>query len=233
MISEKYRCIYVHIPKTAGQSVEQVFIDDAGLTKETKGTLLLGVNDNPEKGPERISHLMASEYTQLGYVTDVDYADFFKFSFVRNPWERLVSEYRYRHFWKQFSFRDFVINNLPEEDGFCDYYRHIMPQSDYIYNESGELIVDYVGRFETLQDDFNEIAKAISLDNSDIPHVNKSGLKKFRHKLKRQLGFTKSYQKDFQDYREFYDDETMKAVGEMYRKDIENFGYCFDGSISG
>ncbi|MDO6564785.1 sulfotransferase family 2 domain-containing protein [Amphritea sp. 1_MG-2023] len=230
MISKKYSCIFIHIPKTAGQSVEQLFIDDEGLTKDTKYQLLLGINPDPEKGPERISHLKACEYKQLGYVSEAEYENLFKFSFVRNPWERIVSEYRYRHFWKQFSFRDFVLSHLPEEDSYCDYSRHIIPQSDYLYDESGKLIVDYVGRFETLQDDFYKICQAIGFDNNVIPHINKSGLKKFRHKIKRQIGLTKSFQKDFKDYRAFFDDDTASIVENMYRKDIENFGYCFDGS---
>ena len=156
------------------------------------------------------------------------YKDCFKFSFVRNPWDRLVSEYRYRNFWKKFSFRDFVLSNLPEENNYCDYFRHVMPQSDYLYSDSGDLIVDYVGRFETLQEDFYKICDVIDFKNREIPHVNKSGLRKVKDRVKRKVGLIKSYQKDFNDFRCFYDDETASVVEGMYRKDIESFGYTFD-----
>src|SRR5262245_2591511 len=86
MISHAQRCVFVHIPKVAGQSVEHVFVGWNNLTWKKRAPLLLRPNDNPAKGPPRLAHLRAEEYVQFGYLPPEKFASYFKFSFVRNPW---------------------------------------------------------------------------------------------------------------------------------------------------
>src|SRR5687768_14243923 len=62
VICREYRCLFVHVPKTAGMSIEHVFLRLVGLTWETRAPLLLGGNDDPRLGPPRLEHLKASEY---------------------------------------------------------------------------------------------------------------------------------------------------------------------------
>ncbi len=131
MICQPFRCIFVHIPKTAGRSVEMFFINKLELDRENdthRAQLLITDNDDPAKGTEKLSHLSASEYVNCGHISQQDFSSYYKFSFVRNPWARLVSEYRYRNFLSHKSFKDFVFNKLPKP-GWDDKYRHIMPQT--------------------------------------------------------------------------------------------------------
>lgn len=227
MICREFNCLYVHVPKTGGQSVEQFFIDLLGLDWDSdRGSLLIRRNDNRACGTEKLAHLSASEYVDCAYVSPEEFCGFFKFSFVRNPWSRILSEYRYRNYFHHLSFRDFVLNKLPKP-GWDDEYRHVMPQYEMLYDSDGKLLVDFVGRFETLQQDFDQICEQLEIKNSQLPHRNKSD-KKSRDlkRTVRNLLFLngENHKRSMTD---FYDDETRAAVAEYYKKDIETFEYSF------
>jgi len=227
MICREYNCLFVHIPKTAGQSIEQFFMDRLDLDWDRdRESLLLQSNDDPARGTEKLAHLSASEYVDCGHVSRQDFTRFFKFSFVRNPWSRILSEYRYRNYFHHRSFRDFVLNKLPSP-GWDDKYRHVMPQYDMLHDRQGNLLVDFVGRFESLQQDFDQVCQRLDISRSELPHRNRSD-KKSRD-LKRQVRnlLYMNGENQLRRMQDFYDDETRKAVAEYYRKDIEAFGYNF------
>ena len=227
MISHKYKCIFIHIPKTAGQSIEHFFLNLHGLSWEKRAPLLLKYNPDPNAGPESLAHLTASEYVQLGHISEKKFLQYYKFAFVRNPWARLVSEYRYRTCYRNFTFTEFVMSGLPEPNPYSDKYRHIMPQYDFLYDINGKLLVDFVAKFENLQKDFHQVLKKLSLPLSDLPHINASSSKRGNliNKLKCLL-ITKNEttQKHWIDY---YNKETREKVAELYAKDIKKFNYRF------
>tara|TARA_B100000676_G_C17747103_1_gene664492 strand:- start:129 stop:719 length:591 start_codon:yes stop_codon:yes gene_type:complete len=140
------------------------------------------------------------------------YDSYFKFAFVRNPWDRVVSCWadksnpNHAMFWpksifniangKSFDeFVNFLKNNAFKKD------RHIVPQVFFVPPD-----IDFIGRFENLQEDFNTVCDKIGIPQQQLPHENKSN-----HK----------------HYTEYYDDETREIVGEKYARDIEYFGYKF------
>ncbi|WVI86792.1 sulfotransferase family 2 domain-containing protein [Methylophaga thalassica] len=218
----------MHIPKTGGQSIENFFLSLHGLDWESRSSLLLRFNENPKLGPERLAHLMASEYVRFGYTSQSEFDSYYKFAFVRNPFSRLVSEYKYRNHDKSMSFKKFVMENLPVKNSYTDAYRHIIPQYDYIHNNKGELLVDFVGKLETFQKDFDYVCSCLGLSDSRLPHVNstsKNNNLSVKNKLKRLLMFKRS---ETQPYSDYYDKELKEVVAEMYKKDIEKFEYSFD-----
>jgi len=230
MICREYQFIFVHIPKAAGQSIEQFFMDCLGLDWDSDRTeLLMGDNEDPSRGTQKLAHLSASEYVQCGFVPPSEFDRLFKFSFVRNPYSRIVSEYLYRNYFHHRSFRDFVLNRLPQP-GWDDQYRHVMPQYDMLHDADGTLLVDYVGRFENLQQDFNEVCRRLGIEAAELPHRNPSDKKsrKLRRKLRDFLFRNGEGNKSKASYRDFYDDETREAVSRYYRNDIETFNYRFD-----
>ena len=233
MICRSFNCIFVHIPKTAGRSVEMFFMNKLGLNRESEADrqeLLIIDNDDPAKGTEKRSHLSATEYVQCGHVTQQEFSELYKFSFVRNPWARLVSEYRYRNFLSHRSFKDFVMNKLPPP-GRDDKYRHVMPQSDMLYDDAGQLLVDFVGKFETLQKDFDRVCQQLGFDESALPHVNSSD-KKSRDLRRRVRNFLRrNGESDLHSYTDFYDTETREFVNQLYRADIDNFNYSFEDAL--
>lgn len=210
------------MPKTAGQSIEQLFLKENNLTWEGRSSLLLKPNNDPTIGPERLAHLYANEYVKFNHISQADFDEFYKFSFVRNPFDRLVSEYKYRRLDLKFSFKTFVTKKLPSDE-FTNDCRHIVPQSKYLYDDN-RCLVDFVGKFENLQSDFNEVGEAVNLSDSQLPHNNKSKSKNTAcSRILRRIisGPQKSH------YRDYYDHELKSIVSKMYEADLDNFKYSF------
>jgi len=206
MICHRFRTIFVHIPKTGGQSVEQVFLDKMRLSWETRAPLLMRENIDPRLGPDRLDHLYASEYVRLGHVAPIDFDSYFKFAIVRNPWERLVSEYKFIAR-PEVAFSDFILKRFPA-GGSSDRGRHVAPQWRFICDQSKAVIVDKVIRFENLKEELENTFRQIFGDATELPHINAS--------------------KDKRDYRTFYSQPTLDFVANFYREDIELLGYKFD-----
>jgi len=232
MICDQHQCIFVHIPKAAGQSIEEFFMRRRGLAWDKhRETLYLHDNHDPARGTEKLSHLSAAEYVDFGHVSEERFAAYFKFSFVRNPWTRLLSEYLYRNYFRHRSFKHFVLEKQPKP-GRNDKYRHVMPQYDMLYDREDRLLVDFVGRFENLQADFDEVCARLGIEDSTLPHRNKS-TKESRIR-KRWLRNTllqngENLKNTLDDY---YDRETREAVAKIYWRDIQTFGYEFPGATA-
>jgi hypothetical protein len=233
VICHPYGCVFVHIPKTAGISVEHVFLDLMGLTWDTRAALLLRHNDDPSRGPPRLAHLKASEYVSCGYLTQQEFDRYFKFSFVRNPWDRLVSEYKYRGHPVRMDFKTYLFRHLPKP-GFTDTYCHIVPQSEFLFDELGTLLVDFVGRYESLQTDFETVCARLGIPPSPLPHANRSlegrppvkTLNDVKKLLRRWL-WNLERKHTFPHYTQYYDSESREFVAELFRNDIQAFGYAF------
>lgn len=228
MLSNQLKVIFIHIPKVAGQSIEKCFLEHHEISWQARSALLLKENSDPGKGPPRLAHLTANEYVLHGYVSPKEFADYFKFSFVRNPWARLVSEYKWRGYHRKWSFRDWLNNAFPQP-GWTDNWRHVMPQYDYLFDSEGNCLVDFIGRFENLKDDFNIVRDQVGVKLPDLPHANKS-LKKGETfsalQLIRLLCLRLQSKQQFHtSYLDYYDRQTWAFVAERYHKDIETFGY--------
>jgi len=215
MICRDLNLLFIHVPKTAGQAMEQYILNGMGLDwKKDKARMLCKKNRWPWKGPFRLAHLTAQEYLDYNYLSQEEFDKMFKFAFVRNPWARMVSYFVYAGHGEKYSFDDWLVNHFPtpkdekwpmRKSG----YRMIMPQTDYILDADGKLIVDYVGKFENINDDFQEACKLAGLPAGELPSKNVS--KKSKH------------------YSEYYTPELRARVAEIYALEIEMFDYTFEG----
>jgi len=138
----------------------------------------------------------------------------YRFTLVRNPWDKVVSHYEYRRKRNKtevaslgISFSEWVKKTYgPEKDPL--YYNNpkaFQPQVEWLKDDEGNMTIDFIGKFETINEDFNQIKSAIGLE-AELPHLNAS---------KRA------------DYHSYYDDETREIVANWFREDIEAFGYRF------
>lgn len=236
MISHTHKCIFVHIPKTAGTSIELFFKKKLGLPPSAKAPLTLTRNKVKQIGPPYLSHLKAYEFYTNHYVSEDQFNTYFKFSFVRNPWDRVVSFYKYSHLNLLISFDTFVLKELPKLTNERSYF--YATQYEFLYH-NGEQLVDFIGRFENLQKSFDKVCDILGISESKLPHTRKRKILPIKKrasemykKLKRRPRLLLTYRPDpinSLDYREYYsmNKNLKERVYDMYKKDIEVFGYSF------
>ena len=137
-----------------------------------------------------------------------EFDSYFSFAIVRNPWDWQVSLYTYA-IGNSDHYQHEKVKNFGSFDRYirwrCE--RAVRHQRDFVCAADGEQLVDFVGRYENLQNDFNSICKRIGVA-AKLPTLNVSKTK---------------------NYREYYDRETRELVGDAFAPDIELFGYEFDG----
>ncbi len=190
---DQYQCIFIHVPKTGGISVGRSLLGD-----------IVG------------SHFTAADYKVI--FGKAAFKRYFKFAFVRNPWDRAVSAYT---FYKSGDFNEntkrWGEKNLaayPDFESFVKGWlnpetlykrKAFMPQYVFICNQALVPEVDFLGYFEHLERDFKHIQERLGIP-ANLLHINSSPRA---------------------DYREYYTRETRDIVADLYRKDIELFGYDF------
>ncbi len=217
MISHHDRCVFVHIPKCAGQSIEMFFLKRIGLDWDRRAPLLLRWNDVPALGPRRLAHLKAHEYVENRWMTQQHFDEYFKFAFVRNPWDRLVSFYRYLGYDWRCSFSRFILYHLPRQFERKNWF--LCPQFEFIHGRDGAAMVDFVGRFESLREDFATACRHIGISDPELPHVNDS--------RKPKSGPTQWLKRRTLPYRDMYDARAAKLVSTLYEADIDAFKYTY------
>ena len=140
-------------------------------------------------------------------ISQQDWESSFKFGFVRNPYDRFVSTW-HSHI-RNVSFKDFTLNHFTSFDVKNNTYTN---NSNPIIHHFSSLLnakylvkeLNFIGRFEKLQEDFNIICNKLKIPLKKLSHRNKSNRK---------------------HYKEYYCEETIKIVTEKYYEDITYFGY--------
>ena len=217
MISHHDKCVFVHVPKCAGQSIEMFFLARVGLEWETRAPLLLRPNDVPALGPPRLAHLKAHEYVEKKWMTPAQFDEYFKFAFVRNPWDRIASFYRFLGFDRRCSFSRFVTRHLPGQIEKRHWF--LCPQAEYLYDKDDQLLVDFVGRFESLAQDFASACQHMGMSNATLPHVNDS--------KRARPGVMRWITRPSLPYRDMYNTHSQQVVASLYEADVEAFKYRF------
>ena len=227
MISHKHKCVFVHIPKCGGQSIEDAFIKENGLTWDSREPLLLRRNDNPLVGPLWLAHLTFSEYTEKAYISKELMNSYYTFSLVRNPYSRLESAYRYLGFDCSISFSAFinrvVAKNIYPDSKMFYFFR---PQIDFIYDEKGALKVNDVYKLEEFGSREKEIIEKAGLTINKFSHVNKSPNRGKVGVMKKRIKhlFSGYFSLGFNN-QVLWDEESLKRVGLWYQKDFDFLAY--------
>lgn len=195
MISHELKCIFIHIPKCAGSSInQQLKLDSVGFS----------------------GHSPASYHSE--------YKNYFSFTFVRNPYDRVVSAYKYfrklkeGHRWYK---RNSIISNAANEMDFNEFVNHIPDFMKLMKREEGSFQsgihfqaygyfldsnIDYLARFENIQEDYAYILKKLQLPRTNLRKINST---------------------NNSDYRQLYMEDSKRAVYNIYQEDINKYNYQF------
>jgi chondroitin 4-sulfotransferase 11 len=202
--STTHKFIFIHIPKTAGGSIKHALHKHIDISTREKDWL------------EKLSPHPTINKLKEHFNLD----DYFKFAFVRNPWDRLVSYYYFiqradiylnDHNHKWYEQCKEIVKACPTFESYVNSdYCEIDSQCSFITDE--KVCLDYIGRFENLQNDLNEICDRIGIDRCVLSDDADSQIIK-----KSNRGVYQSY----------YNNRTRHRVGEIFKKDIELFNYKF------
>ena len=210
MISHDDKCIFIHIPKSAGTSLISALSNPVNPGARDINHLPFDPDAYMFDPPP--PHLRIEDYVKYGYITKEKLDSYFKFAFVRNPWDRMVSEYKYRRHPSKYDFKTYLFKHYPRPS-WTDEYCHVIPQYDFIYDRNNNCLIDFVGKFENLQQDFEKLCLQLQLPSAVLPHKNKS-LSLFRrdNSLYDMLKTTKDFfsinqrRNTFSKYTQYYDD---------------------------
>jgi hypothetical protein len=181
--------VFIHINKNAGTSIGHAI----GLPKK--------------------QHLTVKEVIEM--IGRAQWERAFRFTIVRNPWDKVVSHYNHRIKTNQTGLKD---NPIPfkqwaaatygavKDPRYYDQPKMFQPQVEWLRDPEGRIELDLIGRFENLGDTFRRIAERIGV-KVELPHLNRC---------------------ERSDYRTFYDEETASVVGDWFKEDISRFDYTFD-----
>lgn len=188
IISDKHKFVFIHVPKTAGTSIANNILSNS---KRKKGFT--------------IKHLNKEEH------------DYFKFAFIRNPWDWLVSLYFYSNstyslkkpkkliFYKFDSCEEFLEGF--DKSKLMNITKQLFLQYWWLQDKNGDVKLDYIGRFENLQNDFDYVCNKIGISSIKLQHLNKSNHKHYSY---------------------YYNDKTIDKIAKIYKKDIELGNYKFE-----
>ena len=229
LVSDEHRFVYFIVQKVACSSIKTALLPFFALDTAPYGRTL-----RDGSRIVKVHELFDGTDHQIRrarFVRGLDkgmYRDHFKFAFVRNPWDRLVSLYFQKiagagrdyggpdlnpagvegRFYRGMPFAEYIeaVCATPDEEAnphFRSQHLVVCPRVD------GEIAADFVGRFESLPDDFSRVAGMIGAPDLELPH-------RLRSKARKK-----------QPYSDFYDARLRDLAGKRFREDIQTFGYSF------
>jgi hypothetical protein len=213
MISHQHKCIFVQVPKTGSTSIRAI----------------LGKPIRPHLNLWEIKTLMESYWSARGgrknrileclypllsrerrkEIGQQQFDSYFKFGFVRNPWDRVVSLYERKEALElrtKMSFEQFV-DWIQYSSSTCVHSSPHRYQLDWFVDPNGKILADFIGRFERLEEDWAFVAGKLGI-SAMLPH-SRANLRA-RH------------------YTEYYTERTRRLIGEKFKIDIETFDYRFN-----
>lgn len=206
IVCDERKVVYIVNSKVACSSIKAAFID-------------------PTTPDDHNIHYIAAQKGLYKFHLTEEQTHYFKFSFVRNPFSRLVSCYESKYHidpvkYNREDLKKYLFGYMAEDEGFEVFVRkvcalpprlmdhHFRTQYDLLYDSNGVCRCDYIGQFESLEEDFAPIKERFGL--YPLPHLNRSQEVNWRH---------------------YYTSETMRLVIKTYKKDFDTFGYACDLSL--
>jgi chondroitin 4-sulfotransferase 11 len=224
-INHDKKCVFIHIPKTAGIYVRSV------LSKNYDFNLYLfqrpdhkeycETNTDLEYNEKQdlyfankihgiINYYKTSEYlNKLMDMDDEKWDSYYKFCFVRDPYDKFVSGWNYVQETHKMNI-DFDVfikyETILSED---EYFHTFLPQNVHIMNEKNEVYVNKICKFENLENDLEEVLIHIGFSKEEICHDKNKKPNKRKH----------------EHYKKYYNNETLNVINTKFKKDFELLDY--------
>ncbi|WP_415408820.1 sulfotransferase family 2 domain-containing protein [Synechococcus sp. A10-1-5-9] len=209
VINDNYKFIFVHVPKVAGSSLTHVLRslpgDNRFLLAKTKHETL-----------QEFCSMHECRFSGKGKEPSKEISSYFRFGFVRNPWSRMYSLYRYldesrprKEIDTIKSFKNFLVLSEAGEK-WINKLHSMRSQLDFFVDGNNTINVDFLGHYEFLKEDFNYVSKLLLLpEYLSLPRKNSSS-------------------SSTANYIDFYDDEMISIVQRRFAYEIDLFGYKFN-----
>jgi hypothetical protein len=197
LISKDKQFVFFHVPKTAGGSMTAL------LSKYTDKQI--DIKDKSKQGWMTRYHVNTKKqsFNSMHSFVDPHYndhncKDMFSFSFVRNPYTRIISLYKFLKRYKHLTFLGFCQYLNVNKQVNINQYKYLTLQN--------EIPLDFVGRYENIKEDFDYVCEEIGIPERYI-----------------DLGF--EHKQDLINYKDYYCDESKKIIDEIFDMDFKTFDY--------
>ncbi|MEO2059135.1 MAG: sulfotransferase family 2 domain-containing protein [Mesonia sp.] len=213
MISHKHKCIFIHIAKCAGTSIENAFGVDTSVKSLPNYEQLYGWDSNNQLW---LQHARPQELIDLKLITKQQWDTYYKFIVYRNSWDKAISDY----FWmkKTHEIEDIFFNYLNKKGRFNKILNekgegysgdHLYLQKDYFFLDNKRINYNLEIDFDNLSIGFNTLQKHLNLDSSFFEKKLNSNKNKNRH------------------YSFYYTNEYRDLVYSIFNEDIDFFNFDF------
>lgn len=220
IVSHRLKYIFFHVPKTAGTSIAKILLNRPFMPDtigKWEGMPKHKLKEKPLMDWNLKQHSTVEQARQyFEEHTNYNFDEYFKFAFIRNPWDRQVSIYEYYMQsvlnQKNPSYKNVELAHKYKDEPATKFLTEVVSptQSDFICDQQGNLGVHFVGKFENIKEDLKAIVSNImpglSAQAWNLEHLNKTKRK---------------------PYQEYFDKESELAIAETHKKDIELGGYTF------
>jgi hypothetical protein len=207
IISHQHKFVFTAIPKTGTHAVRRALREHLGPQDEEQVGLFVEKRfDNEALAAIKHGHVALAQLRP--HMSPEAFAGYFKFAFVRNPFDRFISFCAFKTRDDEFernprAVMRYFLENPPEGIWF-------KPQHSFISDEVGALLTDTVGRVEEMQRSYDAICARIGIPSAPL----EQGVNASRHA----------------DYRSYYNPSLVDGVAALYARDLELFGYTFEGA---
>jgi hypothetical protein len=222
-INHDLKAIFIHVHKTGGTYISYMLHKYYGFTNyyihrpdhdlfcfnKKKTTKYLNY--------ENRVHGVLMYYKTSSYInkkmnmTPYKWDTYYKFCFIRNPYDKIVSAWNHVDRF-HIPFKNFL--NLTNKCNDVQYMHVFLPQVRNILDEKGKINIDYIGKFETLEEDFQKILKNIGIQNI-IHDVNKQ-MNKRNHEI----------------FYKYYDQDLLNKVNILLKEDFQFLDYPIFNDIN-
>jgi len=243
-INRELKAIYIHLPKVGGLYIENILISFYNF-KQIRFGRLDHDEFNENKNITKFSEINAKEESILQLrnkgltryfdsaespITKEEWNTYYKFTFVRNPYDRMVSAFKYLNKIKKINihksnFKDFLFENADLSD--YGYFHTFISQYDHLIDNNNNININYIGKFENLNEDFIKVLCNIGI--SEINHtkyledniiINSSSQGKMHYdKTDKTDKTNKSL------YTDYYDEECLQQINTYFEKDFKQFNF--------